>query len=360
MLRVAIIGAGPAGSSAATLLARAGFPVTLFESRPFPRTKVCGEFISPSGAKYLEALLPPARLLALGARRIDRFRLARHDSSIAWPMPAPGWAISRAALDAALTTLARDAGAQVKQPASIRSVSYSANGVSLLTAAGDAHPADLVIHADGTGRHDPAGPVPCDRRFVAAKCHFQSADHPDSSVAIRSAPGLYLGTIGVEAGRQTCALVARATLITAARGDFDAILDRAWPGRNWTSREEWHACPLPRSGYIRPGHPRCFRIGNAAAAVDPIGGEGIANALWSASVLADLLVQHASATPADLIHVQQPLASAYRRRLRMSRPACAAAAWALMRPGLVRAAWPALRCPSLSLRPWYRLTGKPA
>jgi len=37
-----VIGAGPAGSSAALLLARAGRSVALLEARPFPRRKVCG------------------------------------------------------------------------------------------------------------------------------------------------------------------------------------------------------------------------------------------------------------------------------------------------------------------------------
>ena len=37
-----IIGAGPAGSSAAILLARAGWSVALIEKQRFPRRKVCG------------------------------------------------------------------------------------------------------------------------------------------------------------------------------------------------------------------------------------------------------------------------------------------------------------------------------
>ncbi|MFZ2492997.1 MAG: FAD-dependent oxidoreductase, partial [Thermoanaerobaculia bacterium] len=43
---VAIIGAGPAGSTLATLLARRGVEVTLIDRDHFPRDKVCGEFLS--------------------------------------------------------------------------------------------------------------------------------------------------------------------------------------------------------------------------------------------------------------------------------------------------------------------------
>ncbi len=44
---VAIVGAGPAGTSAAILLAQSGQRVLLLEKERFPRHKLCGEFISP-------------------------------------------------------------------------------------------------------------------------------------------------------------------------------------------------------------------------------------------------------------------------------------------------------------------------
>ena len=43
-----IVGAGPAGSTAAILLARAGWRVALVERQTFPRRKVCGECIAAS------------------------------------------------------------------------------------------------------------------------------------------------------------------------------------------------------------------------------------------------------------------------------------------------------------------------
>ena len=72
---VIVIGAGPAGCSAAFHLANAGARVTLIESKLFPRVKVCGEYVSASGTCDLEAILPAERLSSLGARRVDRFAL---------------------------------------------------------------------------------------------------------------------------------------------------------------------------------------------------------------------------------------------------------------------------------------------
>lgn len=360
MPRVAIIGAGPAGSTAAIGLTRGGIDVTIFEARPFPRVKVCGEFISPSGAPILESILSEPTLLGLGARRIGLFRLEVGAQFFEWKLPVRGWSLGRGTLDSALLDSARACGAHLRQPAPVRGVRYEPGRVELEFSDGSRELADIVIHADGAGRHDPAGPVPHDPRFIAAKCRFRSAHGPDESVCIRSAPGAYIGTIGIERGLHTCALAVHRDLVRAHRGDFDAMLDQLWPGRRWTDREEWLACPLPRSRFVNPGHPRSLRIGNAAAAVDPIGGEGIANALWSGALLAELVLEHGVESPSALERIRSHMARAYRRRLRTRAPACRGAAWVLTRPWLVRAAGPALKWPALSLRPWYRLTGKPA
>ena len=52
---VAVIGAGPAGATAARLLAMAGRRVALIEKNQFPRRKVCGEFISAPTHAVLDA-----------------------------------------------------------------------------------------------------------------------------------------------------------------------------------------------------------------------------------------------------------------------------------------------------------------
>ncbi len=374
-----ILGAGPAGASAAITLARAGWRCTLIEARPFPRVKVCGEFISPAATAILEALIVPAELAAGGARRIDTLVFELGDRRAQWAMPRPAWSLSRAALDTLLVARAASAGAVVEQPASVRSVEYASSSVHARLADGRRLSADIILHADGAGRHDPAGPTPSRPGVLGHKCHLRLPGM-ERTLRMRSADSGYVGTVGVEDGLATCALVADRRLIAHCRGDADAMLASLWPKYDpaWRlaagDRGEWLACPVAGSPYLRPGHPRSFRIGNAAGAVEPVGGEGIGLALWAGATLGALLAaplttplgapfaqtppDQPALTPESLARLQRRFASSYRARLRWRRPACRAAAEVLMRPRLAAFLWPLLRVPSLSIAPWYALTGK--
>ena len=78
---VAIVGAGPAGSAAAILLARAGWSVALVERQRFPRRKVCGECIAASNLALLDALGVGAEVERLAGAELRR-QIA--DIRLAW------------------------------------------------------------------------------------------------------------------------------------------------------------------------------------------------------------------------------------------------------------------------------------
>src|ERR1700742_1509180 len=68
----AVIGSGPAGATAARLLAQAGRSVALIERADFPRRKVCGEFISAATMPVLEACGVAGDFLALAGPPVRR------------------------------------------------------------------------------------------------------------------------------------------------------------------------------------------------------------------------------------------------------------------------------------------------
>ena len=65
ILDALIIGGGPAGGTAALLLARAGWSVAVLEKSTFPRQKVCGEFLSATNLPLLRHLGIAEPFLAL-------------------------------------------------------------------------------------------------------------------------------------------------------------------------------------------------------------------------------------------------------------------------------------------------------
>src|SRR5579864_7840170 len=128
---VAVIGAGPAGSTAAHALASAGARVLLVDKAVFPRDKPCGGGVTLRGARLLPFSLEPVVEDALD--RLDctlRYR-SRFSRRAAGPL---AYMTQRTRLDHFLLRKAAEAGAEVRE------------GVTV-----DAREADarIVIGADG-------------------------------------------------------------------------------------------------------------------------------------------------------------------------------------------------------------------
>ncbi|HET7710898.1 MAG TPA: FAD-dependent oxidoreductase, partial [Thermoanaerobaculia bacterium] len=105
---VIIIGAGPAGSTLAALLASRGASVALVDRDEFPRDKLCGEFVSYDALPILEMLGVSDRL-APGAR-IRRCRIVT-SRSYEFELPSAAVGISRMRFDDLLLRTAIDRGA---------------------------------------------------------------------------------------------------------------------------------------------------------------------------------------------------------------------------------------------------------
>jgi len=103
-----VVGAGPAGSAAATVLSLAGRRVLLLEKDRFPRAKVCGEFLSGDALLSIERLGARRTLDAFGPERIDGGSVhPARGGAVHFRLPAPALGISRFRLDDLLAAGAR-------------------------------------------------------------------------------------------------------------------------------------------------------------------------------------------------------------------------------------------------------------
>src|SRR5262245_18379161 len=86
---VAIVGAGPAGSSAAIYLARKGYSVALLDKEQFPREKLCGDFLNPVNWPVLRDLEIAREVLACPHEKVTTFRFTSFSGEEA-EVPLPG------------------------------------------------------------------------------------------------------------------------------------------------------------------------------------------------------------------------------------------------------------------------------
>jgi geranylgeranyl reductase family protein len=149
---VVVVGAGPAGSSAARAAAERGLRVLLVDRATFPRYKTCGGGITGWSRREL-----PSSVLACFDDEIIRLGLGRDARDRRWIQadePFLGM-VRRETFDQALVDAAVAAGAEFRDGIAVRGIAEDAEGVHLRvsgdgTGTGELH-ADLVIGADGTG-----------------------------------------------------------------------------------------------------------------------------------------------------------------------------------------------------------------
>ena len=313
MTQVIIVGAGPAGSVLATLLAQRSIESLLLDRATFPREKICGDYLSPGTLRLLDQLDLLTRVREAGAQRLwgmtvtapdgttfkAEYPAAKEDSEV---RPC-ALSIPRTVLDSLLVEQARRWGVKCLEGFRVTDLIWAGGRVCGVTGIGPQGPesyrGQLVVGADGRGsvvarRLGLHRPHPTLHRMALVAYYegsFELRDHGMISVG----DGSYCILNPVGKGLINASIVLDHTSVLPWKGRIEELFNRelAHFPRAVTALKG-----APRTGGVRCLGPLAFRasrtseggallIGDAAGFYDPFTGEGVYHALQSAKLAAE-------------------------------------------------------------------------
>jgi flavin-dependent dehydrogenase len=304
-----VIGAGPAGSAAARLLAQAGWQVALVEKADFPRRKVCGEFISATSLPVLKACGVAAPFIAAAGPMVTRLGIYAGNALLTQRREQQwGWALGRDQLDEMLRDAAVTAGAQLYQPAEVAGLEQEVGQYVCTLEDGRRITARVVIAACGSWNAKGPFAVTAESRasdLFAFKAHFTNGALPPGLMPLLAFPGGYGGLVESDAGRISLSCCIRRDMLAKVRTRYggkagEAVLSHILETTRG-AREALDDAALEgailATGPIRPGirerqRDGIFFAGNIAGEAHPVIAEGISMAIQSSALLAKLLIAH--------------------------------------------------------------------
>ena len=321
---VIVVGAGPGGSTTAYHLAKHGLDVLLLEKTEFPREKVCGDGLTPRAVKQLvrmgvdtsgEGWLPNKGLRVVGGgirMQLDWPDLASY--------PDYGLTRTRMDFDDILVRRAETAGAKLQTSTNVIGAVFDRTGRVAgvkATAGPDKEPveyrAPLVIACDGVSGRFPLSLGIAKREDrpigVAVRRYYRSPRHDDdyleSWLELRTSDGSdallpgYGWIFGLGDGRVNVGLGVLNSSVSFGKADYRTML-LDWLGGTpdeWGMNDEANAdgkilgAALPMGFNRVPHYTRgVMLVGDSGGMVNPFNGEGIAYAMESGELAAEIAV----------------------------------------------------------------------
>jgi geranylgeranyl reductase family protein len=312
-LDLLVVGAGPAGIAAAITASARGLTVVVVDAATFPRDKTCGDGLTAGALRLLERLGLPHD--AFGRQRYQHVNEAMLVSPsgrrVSLPLPDDGehaGVVARMELDAALVDHARACGVDVREANTVERLVPVAHGVRITTNAGE-YLARFVIAADGhfssVRRAWQPWAGPALGEWHAARQYFSGV--PDRRLWVAFEKDLLPGYAWVFPLPDNRANVGFGVLRDGRKGhELKALwtdllqrpVVREILGRDAAPDDRVRAWPIPtRYEPASLADGRVLFVGDAAAVVDPMTGEGIAQALETGMLAAGAIVDLGRADP---------------------------------------------------------------
>jgi len=312
---VAVVGAGPAGTTLAAALARRGIEVLVLERAPAWQWRAGGVFTSPAAVRALErAGLGRDELDGL-ARPIPAMRLETPGGVLvrltygADRGGSPAVGFDRSRLDPALEAVARDRGVEIRRGVRVDAVELDPDGPATLRLGQESIRARIVVGADGSGSvvARAAGVARSARLAPRVGLTWHVMDpRPAAAETARPGPDArlavirdgYVGLAPVPGGRLNIGIVlgpswrdglARDGATATTRRALAMVPPSADDPIAWADATPCDriagAAPLGGRAIRRAG-PGWFLVGDAAGFLDPFTGEGLHRALVSTELAA--------------------------------------------------------------------------
>lgn len=290
---VIVVGAGPAGSTAAYRLAAAGASVLLLDRATFPRDKPCGGGLTLRGVRQLPFSVDPV-VEDVIHRLVLRLRFGAH-TEVRSSEPVI-LMTQRSRLDAFLMERAAEAGAVVRQGVRVRSASQDATGVEVVCEGGERLRGQFLVGADGaTGvARQAVGPNVEHSHAVAMEGNLPYSDYDASSYRGRALlevgviPGGY-GWVFPKADHANIGVGGYLSQGPRLRDELARLCrvhgvapDRLRDIRGWRLPIRRAGTPLARG--------RALLVGDAAGLVDPLSGDGMFEAFTSSRLASEAVM----------------------------------------------------------------------
>ncbi|MEX1255734.1 MAG: geranylgeranyl reductase family protein [Dehalococcoidia bacterium] len=297
-----IVGAGPAGSTAARLLAEQGARVLLLDRARFPRDKPCGGGVTVQAARAAGLDLSPVVERSIHGVRVS-FRLGRpFERSSVEPLT---YMTQRCRLDEYLAQQAAAAGVDFRDGRAVREIEMS-DGEALVRANGDAYRARTLVGADGANGvvARPLGLTPIGESAVALEGNVSM----DGDLAARWERTIALDFGGIPGGYGW--LFPKGDHLNVGVGGWrfvgPTLRDRLAALCRYLDLDETklfalrgHHLPMRAPG-APITHGPALLAGDAAGLVDPLSGEGIHAAFTSGRLAADAIARYLAGETQDL------------------------------------------------------------